>query len=75
MRLTYSKRLKGSNNKTFINVSKDNEPYGQIYTWQNTKTDQHPWHGKKTTGEHFSSYGDDNKSEGLHDVIDWMNKQ
>jgi hypothetical protein len=67
--------LKGSNNKTFINVSKDNEPYGQIYTWQNTKTDQHPWHGLTTTGKHFCSYGDGNKSEGLHDVIDWMNKQ
>ena len=75
MQLTYSKRLKDSNKKTFINVSKDNEPYGQIYTWQNTKTDQHPWHGLTTTGKHFCSYGDGNKSEGLHDVIDWMNKQ
>jgi hypothetical protein len=31
------------------------------------------WHGKKLNGEHFSSYGDGDKSKGLHDVIDWMN--
>jgi len=72
--LTYSKRIKDPNNKTYINVSKNNQSHGQIWTWKNTKTDQHPWHGKKLNGEHFSSYGDGDKSKGLHDVIDWMNR-
>ena len=75
MFVTYSKRLKDANGKTYINVSKHNQPYGMMWTWCNTKSDQHPWHGKKTeTGEHFSSFGNGCKHTACKDVIDWMNK-
>jgi hypothetical protein len=35
-----------------VNVSRNGEPFGQLWTWKNTRTEQHPWHAKPLNGEH-----------------------
>lgn len=45
------KRNKGSNQIT-INLELDGKPYGQIWTFRNTNTEQHPWHVKLLSGEY-----------------------
>jgi len=44
-------RPKPGSERITINIEKDGLPYGQIWTWPDTKTEKHPWHVKLLTGE------------------------
>lgn len=35
-----------------VNVERDGQPFGQLWTWPTTATETHPWHAKPLTGEH-----------------------
>lgn len=41
----------GSSQQT-INVERNGKPFGQLWTWPNTKTEWHPWHAKPLNGDH-----------------------
>ena len=41
----------GSTQQT-VNVSRDGEPFGQLWTWANTRTELHPWHAQPLDGLH-----------------------
>lgn len=41
----------GSTQQT-INVERNGEPFGQLWTWPNTRTERHPWHVKLLEGNH-----------------------
>jgi len=55
--ITFSKviRKSGSSMKT-IEVSKDEKPFGSLWTWFE-KGEEHPWHVKPLTREHKFFYG------------------
>ena len=48
--------LKGIDTKT-INVSRDDKPFGQMWTFTNTKDEEHPWHVSPLNGEHKVFWG------------------
>lgn len=50
--------VKGSNAVRF-NVSVMGRPFGQIWTFKNTCTEQHPWHAKPLHGAHVAFYPTD----------------
>ena len=41
----------GSSQQT-INVERNGEPFGQMWTWPNTATERHPWHALPLNGNH-----------------------
>jgi|14_taG_2_1085336.scaffolds.fasta_scaffold97039_2 hypothetical protein len=45
-------RVKPIGRKITVNVSRNGEPFGQLWTWSNTRTERHPWHSKPLDGEH-----------------------
>lgn len=51
--MEFSKVIKrsGSTQKT-VNVSLNGQPFGQLWAWNNTRTERHPWHAKPLNGEH-----------------------
>jgi len=53
MTTTFIKAVKrpGLTQKT-INVERNGKPFGQLWTWPNTKTEKHPWHAKPLNGKH-----------------------
>lgn len=57
MPFTYTTRpRKHGSTQTTIDVERDGKPFGQLWTWPNTKTDTHPWHSKPLNGEHEAFY-------------------
>jgi hypothetical protein len=58
MQTTFSeiKRQSGSTRKS-IEVSRGKHPFGSMWTWPNTKIEQHPWHVRTLTGEHKIFWG------------------
>ena len=39
-----------------INVEKDDQPFGQIWTFRTSLDTKHPWHAKPLDGEHKSFF-------------------
>lgn len=35
-----------------VDVERDGQPFGQLWTWPTTRTEDHPWHAKPLNGEH-----------------------
>lgn len=52
---TYHPQVSNSgSNMLTQNVDLNGKPYAQIWTFKNTKTEQHPWHVKKLSGDYAS---------------------
>ena len=49
---TFTKVITGHRSSKTVNVSRGGEPFGQIWTWANTRTESHPWHAKPLNGTH-----------------------
>lgn len=49
------KTVSGSNAHT-INVDLNGQPFGQLWTFRNTRTTWNPWHAKPLAGEHKAFY-------------------
>jgi hypothetical protein len=53
--LTYTKqKTKPGSTQQVINVDRDGKPFGQIWTFRDTKDTWHPWHAKPLNGQHVT---------------------
>jgi len=62
-KLVYKRKKPNGGLKNLVryNVERINgQPFGQIWTWKNTKDTWHPWHAKPLNGEHKTFFGDKN---------------
>jgi hypothetical protein len=51
MTVTFSKSIKvRGSNQVRVNVDRNGQPYGQIWTFRNTATEKHVWHFKTLSG-------------------------
>lgn len=71
---TFSTIIGGPKGKKTINVSRHGYPYGQMWTWKDTKTNQHPWHVKPLTGKHTCFWPKD-CINAKYDAMDWIEHQ
>lgn len=76
MPLTFTPILtrKGSSQRT-INVDLNGVPFGQLWTFRNTKDTWHPWHAKPLTGEHQAFYNAAMSGGDLFKAKAYMNAQ
>lgn len=42
-----------------IDVERNGEPFGQLWTFRNSRTTWHPWHAKPLHGEHKTFWNAD----------------
>jgi len=69
---TYFSPIVTIDGKKIINVSRYGNPFGCMWTWKNTKTEQHPWHVKTLNGKHACFW----PNEGYKfAAMDWIEHQ
>jgi hypothetical protein len=54
-----------------INITKNGEPFGQLWSWKDTKIEQHPWHVRLLNGRYKIEWGK-NKSHALKTLKTWV---
>ena len=52
----HPKATKPGGSQITINVDKDGEPFGQLWTFKKKPGYYHPWHAKALNGEHACFY-------------------
>jgi len=60
--------------KKTIHVSRHGIPFGQMWTWTKTKTEEHPWHVKTVKGKHTCFWKNDCVNP-KYDAMDWIEHQ
>jgi hypothetical protein len=56
-KLTFTKReVRRGSSQIVIDVERNGVPFGQLWTFKNTRTTWHPWHAKPLNGEHKAFY-------------------
>lgn len=70
---SYSPILNEGRKKT-INVSRWGLPFGCMWTWKDTKTEQHPWHVKTLNGNSTHFWPKD-CINAKYDAMDWIEHQ
>lgn len=46
------RKTRPGSSQRVIDVELDGNPFGQLWTFRNTRTTWHPWHAKPLNGEH-----------------------
>lgn len=57
-----------------INIEKDGEPFGQLWTWKDTKSEKHPWHVRLLNGQYKVEWGK-SKTDALKTLKSWVEAQ
>jgi len=74
--ITFSK-IRNANGSTrqYIEVSKDGKPFGSLWTYKESRTDQHPWQARTLNDQHKVFWNTSDKKRALEAAKNWIFRQ